>query len=132
VSDGKNGGWEMGDGMEVGYINVFWAGRTLASVSHTLAVFLPKCSWTQPMAVFFFSKNEIPDYHGVCSLLVFLDFHKRLTRQAHGRDALLLPETSKQKHICNMAASFLQNRNVAYDGVSSWSSLVDLPKPKTE
>ena len=52
--------WGMGDGdgTEVGYINVFCAGRTLASVSHTLAVFYQNSTGTQPMTVFCFSKNH--------------------------------------------------------------------------
>ena len=86
VNAGKNGGWGTGDGMGVAYINVFSAGTTLASISHTLAVFYQNIQRTQPMAVFFFSKIDVTLFDGVCPLALSPQLLQKRCKKAHVRD----------------------------------------------
>ena len=121
----------MRDGTGVGYINVFFcAGRTVTSVFHTLAVFYQNIQRTQPMTVFFFSKNEIPDYHGVCSLLVFFHILKIAPMHVYERKQRCFRKHRKRPYFALWLLSSSKTAIDAFDGVSSWFFLVDLPQPK--
>ena len=132
VNDGKNGGWKMGDGMEVGYINVFCAGRTLASVSHTFAVFLPK-----PIAV-----------HSHDCVLLFQNRHhivwwslpprsvsststKALQEGTRQRRLLLLKHQNGFRHT-GWPLPSSKTAVDADDGFFSSSFLFEIPQPNME